>query len=175
MCAAPRLTDPISSRHTDYRSRAGRRWTRDGGAEEANLLANRWLSDRTHSHQPASLPATQQRSRLGEGARAEARMIVIEYEMSISWNERAIRARRSSREWFSHHWLTPAVCEALVYRRHPAAVSLGKHICDTQGVNVMNVHPASGLKPLSSLSLFLVFSVSYQSWAFFILLSQSQK
>lgn len=33
-------------------------------------------------------------SEVGEGAQAEEEMIVIEYEMSITWNEQAIQVRR---------------------------------------------------------------------------------
>lgn len=37
-----------------------------------------------------------------------------------------------------------SVCDALVCRRRPAAVGLGKHICAAQGMNVTNLHQPDG-------------------------------
>lgn len=104
MYAGPRLRKPISSQYTDHKAS----WVGAGPGQESrgsrpNLPANRWLP---RSHTATRLPAMLEQewaahSEVGEGARAEVEhdeMIVIEYEMSITWNEHAIQAGRGSED-----------------------------------------------------------------------------
>lgn len=100
MYTGPRLRKPISSQYTDYK--AG--WVGAGPGQESrgsrpNLPANRWLPD--HTQPPACQPCwngVAAHGEVGEGAQAEEEMIVIEYEMSITWNERATQVGRVSED-----------------------------------------------------------------------------
>lgn len=133
---APLLDSQIPLVHGTQTTGAGRVGAELGTAAQRKLICS--LTDGFPSHtqppdrQPASHVGVEQ---VGEGVWAEGRMIVIEYEMSISWNKHATPARRNI-----HSSLT--YCGAfgtLVYHRYPAALSNGNHICATQGVNVMNM------------------------------------
>lgn len=73
----------------------------DGRAEEADLIC--LLTDGSTDHtQP---PACQRRwngvaahGEVGEGAQTEEEMIVIEYDLSIIWNEHAIQVERGPKD-----------------------------------------------------------------------------
>lgn len=98
MYRGPRLRKPISSQYTDYKAgRVGAGPGQDSRGSRPNLPASRWLPD--HTQPPACQPCwngAAAHREVGEGVQAEEEMIVIEYEMSISWNEQAIRVGRGS-------------------------------------------------------------------------------
>lgn len=97
MCVGPRLRKPISSQYTDYKAgRAGAALEPglDSRAEEADLICLLTDGSPDHTQPPARQPCwdgVAAHDEVGEGAQAEEEMIVIEYEMSITWNERALR------------------------------------------------------------------------------------
>lgn len=82
--------------------------TADGPGQEnsgsrTNLPANRWLP-RSHTATPPASHFGAERAAhrgVGEGARVEEEMIVIEYEMSITWNEHTMQVGRGSEDGFS--------------------------------------------------------------------------
>lgn len=71
---------------------------RGGGADLICSLTDG--SPITHGHPPASHVGAERAAHggVGEAAREEEKMIVIEYEMSITWNEHTVQARRGTED-----------------------------------------------------------------------------
>lgn len=113
MHTGPGLGEPISARNADDRAAPDRATVLDRRAVErrTNLPANRWLPppppppSRSHTATPPASHFGAERAahrEVGEGARVEEEMIVIEYEMSITWNEHAVQVGRGSEDGFSY-------------------------------------------------------------------------
>lgn len=104
MCAGLQLRKPINSQDKDYKAGCeGPGPGQESRGSRPNLPANRWLPD--HTQQSACQPCwngVAAHGGVGEAAQAEEDMIVIEYEMSITWNELAIQVGKGADDWFSH-------------------------------------------------------------------------
>lgn len=115
---APLLDSQIPLVHRTQTTEAGRVGAEPGTAAQRKLICSRTDGSPSHTHPPNHQPASHEGAeQVGEGTQAEQRMIFIEYEMSISWNNRTLQAGRRI--------LLPLTCcslfGALVHQRHPAA------------------------------------------------------
>lgn len=154
---APLLDSQIPLVHGTQTTEAGRVGAEIGTAAQRKLICS--LTDGSPSHtqppdcQPASHVGAEQ---VGEGARAEGRMIVIEYEMSISWNKRATQARGNILPALTY----TAVCLGLWFTTVTQQPSVMENTFVPLKVRMLWTC-TSDLMALSVQSLFLVFIVSY--------------
>lgn len=104
-CTLPLDSESPLVHSTQITKLAGPELDLDSRAEEADLICLLTDGSPDHTQQPACQPCwngVAAHGEVGEGTQAEEEMIVIEYEMSITWNEHTVEVGRGLVDWLSY-------------------------------------------------------------------------